>query len=61
MDLLKRILRHGDPVVICFIIEAIRTKAQNVVDDGLAEWPEHHIISREKWLQVAKELLDQLK
>lgn len=49
-----------DPIMACFIREAIIEKAKAVIDDGLPEWPEHHIIAREAWLNVAKQIIETL-
>jgi hypothetical protein len=44
-----------------FIRQALDLYSEQIIKDGLADWPEHHIVHRDEWLHLAvlvRELFD---
>ena len=43
-----------------FIRQALDFYSQQVLQDGLADWPEFHIIHKDEWLRLAQKVQDLL-
>ena len=46
------------PLGSAFVLNAIQHYAKECIDSGLTDWSDHSLVSKDLWLDIARQALD---